>query len=376
MVLGAALRIAVHDVPEYSRADETVYQLASCRVAEHGVSEYRVLTQDFLRDRSAWGFPPPVRWGFILPGALSFFVAGDCAHSNLGWISTLAGVFALGFTFLIARKLADDRTALLALALSVTSTLQLAMGRRALTEELFCLGVLVAFFALLRMLEAPAPRKRDLALVSVALAFCFSIKETTALLYPAFAALILIERGWRGIKLADLAVFVLPVALHYAVFSLCVGDPKLFFEVYASSMSTVGQEYAVLYQNGPPHRLLVDLLALSPIVWIVAAMGLGVAIEKAPSKSELRLYVPFLIATLAFCFAPSKNVRYIIASDPLVRIVAASVLARWRFGPKAAIAVVLVNAAVEWWLFHAIFLEARVYDPVTLNVLRAIRMLP
>jgi hypothetical protein len=36
----------------------------------------------------------------------------------------------------------------------------------------------------------------------------------------------------------------------------------------------------------------------------------------------------------------------------------------------------MVNAAAELVLFHEIFIAAQVYDPVTDNLLRALKMLP
>jgi 4-amino-4-deoxy-L-arabinose transferase-like glycosyltransferase len=377
LLLGAALRILVHDVPAYSRADETVYANFACRLASRGASEYRAMTEDFLRDPGAWGSPPPVRWAFIVPGAAAFVAADACSHALLAWLSTLASILALGLTFLVARRLTDDDTALVALALGVTSTLQLAMGRRALADAAFCACALLALWGFLALLEAEAPRRRDLALTVAALTLCLGVKETSVLLYPVLAAVLLVERGWRGLRVSHVAVFVLPLALHHLVFSLLVGDATLFFSVYAASTSTVGQEYAVQYQSGPPHRLLLDLLTLSPVVWIVALMGLGMlAHAPAPSRRERALAALFVLATLVFCVAPSKNLRYVILSDPLARIVAAWALVRWTPGRRAALALLATNAVVEWRLLDTVFRAGQVYDPVSDNLLRALKIIP
>jgi hypothetical protein len=64
----------------------------------------------------------------------------------------------------------------------------------------------------------------------------------------------------------------------------------------------------------------------------------------------------------------SKNLRYTIPADPLMRLVVASAFPRKSF--------LVINAIVELALFHIIFIANDVYDPVTYELLRALRMVP
>jgi len=64
----------------------------------------------------------------------------------------------------------------------------------------------------------------------------------------------------------------------------------------------------------------------------------------------------------------SKNLRYVVTADPLMRLVVASAFPRKTF--------LLVNAVVELALFYVIFIANDVYDPVTYELLRALRMVP
>jgi hypothetical protein len=73
---------------------------------------------------------------------------------------------------------------------------------------------------------------------------------------------------------------------------------------------------------------------------------------------------------------PSQNLRYIAPVDPLLRILAAAFLVGERESPKWLPAMLLINAVAELALFHQIFISGQVYDPVTDNLLRALKMLP
>src|SRR6185436_20181029 len=88
---------------------------------------------------------------------------------------------------------------LLGAALTVTSPLQLAMGRRALQDETFCAALLLFFLALTPILTGVASRRRYLFAI-LSFAFALSIKETAVLLYPAVLLLLgmaIRQRGWR-----------------------------------------------------------------------------------------------------------------------------------------------------------------------------------
>ena len=74
---------------------------------------------------------------------------------------------------------------------------------------------------------------------------------------------------------------------------------------------------------------------------------------------------------------PSQNLRYIVCADPVVRLAVAAFLAfELRDRPRIVIVLLAVNAFIELLLFHRIFVTAAVYDPVTQELLHALRMLP
>jgi hypothetical protein len=64
----------------------------------------------------------------------------------------------------------------------------------------------------------------------------------------------------------------------------------------------------------------------------------------------------------------------VLASEALLRVIAAAVIATW--DPFLGVMFVAVNAYAEYLLFRKVFLFGRVYDPVTSNLTHALGMSP
>lgn len=365
LVLSAALRIAVNDVAVYSRADESVYLL-------YARTGYPAIVRLFLGDPAMWVMPNPLRWSWIgtISGACA--LTGDCTHRTLASISTLAGIAVVALTWIVARELFEPRIALAAAALAATSPLQLALGRRALADEFFCAAVLASVAALL--LYARTNHPGWLAAWVIATTVAIAAKEQFLFLYP-----VLLLFWWlrtRRAGLAALAAWAAPPLLFFAVYCVLARDVSSFFRIAQIITSSMTAPYAEQYQSGPPHRLLIDLLAVAPIVTIAALAALVVTALRPqwPELCQLALLAAGILAMHAIL--PSQNLRYIAPADPLLRIVAAAFVAAGVRSPRRLAALLAINAIAELALFHRIFLAGQVYDPVTVNLLRALKMVP
>lgn len=310
----------------------------------------------YLDDPNLWLFPHPLRWSWIGITSLACF---DCTHRTLATISTIAGICVVALTWWIARELFGSQSAFVAAALAATSPLQLALGRRALADEFVCALVLASIASLLLYLRDQ--RLAWLVVWIAATTLAIAAKELFLFTYP-----FVLGFWWlRDRKLRW--VWLLPPLLFFAVFSILARDVGSFFEIARLTASTAGAAYPMQYQSGPPHRLLIDLMAVAPIVTSVAIAAL-IALRRHPLA--MLAFAMFAVHALL----PSQNLRYIAAVDPLLRIVAAAFLVEQprRWLPAGLV----INAAVELLLFHAIFIRAQVYDPVTAALLRALKMLP
>lgn len=173
--------------------------------------------------------------------------------------------------------------------------------------------------------------------------------------------------------------WALPPACFFAVFCILARDLTSFFRITRIITGAMDAPYAEQYQSGPPHRLLIDSMAVAPLVTtlflaaiVIFALRIG---EWAREARLLALLGGGMIAVHALL--PSQNLRYIVCADPLIRLTVAAFLAfELRNRPRLAMAFLAVNALIELQLFHRIFLTAAVYDPVTRELLHALKMLP
>jgi 4-amino-4-deoxy-L-arabinose transferase-like glycosyltransferase len=347
----------------FSPADETVYLRYTQVLA--GGGGYARIVRMFIDDRGMWVFPNPLRWGYLGATTLICKLTGECTYRELAMLSTIAGIAAVALTYWIGLRLCEPTTALFAAALMATSPLQLALGRRALSDEFFCAVVLGSFVAMLAVARPspgppghPLPQSGRGALVVVWITLAtlaFAAKEQFVFIYP-FVLLFwwLRERKLRWI-------WALPPALFFGVFCLLARDVTAFFRIGQCVNSVMHAPYAEQYQNGPPHRVLVDFLIVAPLVTIAF-------IAAAWMRRREPLVVLAIGILVVHSLISSKNLRYVVTADPLMRLIVASAFPRKSF--------LLINAVVELALFYIIFIANDVYDPVTYELLRALRMVP
>lgn len=380
LLTGALLRIAVNDVVLYSPADERHYTELTQTLVERGFfAGYPTIVDTQVRDAANHVLPPPLRWGYLALTTLGAHLRGASDPRGLAWLSTLAGILALPLAFAVGRRFVGVRAALLGTALCVVSPLQLAMGRRAMSDELFCAAALLALWTTLRALEPSPHARRRLVAALASWTFLLAVKETALLLEPALLILILLQRRIRDERprLSDIALLIVPPIVYIAIFCfLARGIHPLWalLQTHATNMGGGNDDYSAAYQSGPPHRLLIDLFTIAPIICLLAVASWTWMLDSTDRSARL-LGVLTLAVVAAFCLAPAKNLRFIIAADPLLRLVAAWPLAT-RARPRLAIAVVALDAAIELTLFATIFLVANVYDPITYNLMTALHILP
>lgn len=358
---GAVMRIAWNDVARYSPADETIYTSYAATLHDKGfISAYPEITGWFLNDPKMARFPNPLRFGYLALAALSEEFYGATEPRALAWLSTIAGILVIPLLFVIGRQLFGVRAGLLAAAFAAMSSIELALGRRALQDEVFCLAVLFALAVTFLALEEWTPKHVIAAIAAVAIAL--SIKETFLFLYPAFFAVILTYRR-RGLWL-----FLLPPAIDYVVLTALTRDFTAMFRIGRIVWTATAANYVVQYQGGPPHRLLLDFFITSPFVLLLATAAIAMTIiGRNSGKRERALALFVIIGIAALSIFPSKNLRFAVMLDPMIRLLAAWLVAVPAVTGRALSgfalsAIATVNAAIELELFHTIFIRGGVYD--------------
>jgi hypothetical protein len=342
LTIAAAIRIFLNDVTAYQPYDEAVY-LRYTQVLAGGGSYARIVRM-FIDDRSMWVFPNPLRWAYLGATTLFCHIGDACSFRTLATLSTVAGIAVVALTYVLGVELFERTTALFAAALVATSPLQLHLGRRALSDEFFCAMVLASIVAI---------RRPWVWVIVTTLAF--GAKEQFVFIYPV----VLLFWWLRERKLRW--EWLLPPVLFFGVFCLLARDVTSFFRIARIITSVMNAPYAVQSQSGPPQRLLIDFLAVAPLVTIAFLIA-----------AYLRRREPLVVLAVGILvvhsFISSKNLRYVVTADPLMRLAVASVFPRKTF--------LAVNAVIELVLFHFIFIVNGVYDPVTHELLRALKIVP
>jgi 4-amino-4-deoxy-L-arabinose transferase-like glycosyltransferase len=373
LIVAAAIRIAVNNVVEFSRADETIYMLYTKALAAG--SGYPYIIRVFVDDRGMWVLPNPLRWSYLGATTLFASILGEPAYETLATLSTVAGIAAVILAYWIAGELFGSNVALIATAIVATSPLQLALGRRALADEFYCALVLASIASLILYLRDA----KTLWLIAwiVTTTLTFAAKEQFLFIYP-----VVLLYWWlttRRVTFTTLAQWALPPFLFFAVFCLLARDVTSFFRIAHIITSAMTAPYAAAYQSGPPQRLIIDSLAVAPIITMLAIAAIAIIALRRDAFTPAHRYLAVLVGGFIAVHAilPSQNLRYIVCADPLLRILVAAFIAiELRDRTRVVITLLVINAAVELALFHRIFITGGVYDPVTQNLLRALRMVP
>lgn len=380
LAAAAASRWWVFDVTQF-RDDELVYIRYATQISADGLSQFRPLAQEYASNPSLWVYPNPLRVLYILLTALGCRLAEACSGATVAAVSFLSGIALVLLTLIIAWRMFGEQVALLSGLLATVSPLQLALSRRAWQDGFFSLTVLLALWAFWE--RDRSPRKGWDILLGCALLAALLTKESAVILVIGFLGAFMYRKLSTGVPLTRsiLAALLLPMALAALALLILIPDPSLLIRVYSGWLSATGAgAYAIAYSQGPWFRYLIDFLLLSPLTTLLAV---GYYFRPAGEQRERFLGHSTLILFLAFSLLALKNVRYVSFLDIPVRILAVLTLtslshhpAFARVGERGVILAVLLLAAYDLSLFHAIFIGGGVYDPVTATLAKAERMIP
>jgi hypothetical protein len=161
---------------------------------------------------------------------------------------------------------------------------------------------------------------------------------------------------------------------------LLAGGPQQFSEIYHLLVSKAETlEYAIKTGDGPWYRYLVDLLLISPVVFVLAIGGVFSQVRGQ------RAYV-YLVAFVGFSYAIMCNIRYgmnlryaSIWDLPLRALASAQVGAiALRFGKWQNVTAVLAITALcayDLRQYSLFFVDNRLYELVTGGLLWSLKIL-
>jgi hypothetical protein len=319
--------------------DERSYFEMGRTLRAHGLRRgFRLLAERFLRDPAADEQPSPIRYGWAL-------VAAAIGHQRRALSLASIALAPLALTWALWETGGGWQRTAVTLALAASSPLLWMLGRRSLQDAPVAVLALVALGLVLR---------GDAVGLGLTLAALLACKEAAGLYVPALAlSWWLSGAAWLPFAGALTGAGVLWSAGAFAAYG------RKALPVLLRALRGHGTDYTARYQSGAPHRLLVDLVLVSPFVVLLAAQQVGMVLLVAA------IVIPHAAA-------PVRNVRNILAADLLMRAAAAVVLVALESIAASALGLL---ALIAYDAITAYRLR-KIYDPVTAGLTRELGMSP
>ncbi len=381
LALLCAYRMVTFGTPAREGFDETVYAYYAEVLVQDGVAGLRQVLERWADHPQLRLGPLPLRIAYI--GATAVAVRWLTGEGTLApaVVSSLCGMLLLLAGYGLARRWMRPSAALMAVLLLAGSPLATGLSRRGLQDTMFALVVTLALWLFDRALASR--HGRDALLCGLALFAGFLTKESMLFMYPMLLVIALLRvpvRDWfRHLPL--MAACVLAPAAALLVMLALAGSPELLWNVYRA-YGRMQQEipYALQYQRGPWFRYLVDFMLIAPGVMLLAGCSL------LPGRSGFRaggarLAAGVLLAGGAvFACLPLLNIRLVLFLDVPLRMLAvsgagglaaaATASPVWR--PRLTGGLIALAAVLDVLAFRTIFVAGQVYDPITINLIRAL----
>lgn len=319
-----AIRIYLNRGQTWGTPDEKTYSTYA-QTWRPG-SKYRGAVKRFI---DAPGLDiPPTRYGFFAVCSGVVALLKKPAYQTLTWVAAASGALCAPLAFQITDSLPAS-------LLIVSSALSLILSRRALQDTFAALMVMLALWAI---------HLQSVSLFGVAVLLMLATREALLLYLPAIGLAWWVATGKPVMgALAGFSGGLAAIGLYHLL------GGRWLVSVFRKLRQPT--DYVRRLQSGMNHRVLVDLVLVSPIT----VVGAIVASQWAPLW--LTAFTGVALATHA-CITP-KNVRFLLILDLSTRMLCA-----WLPGPWSW-TVLGFGAFLDWQVFRAIK-ETR--DTVTYNL--------
>ncbi len=381
--------------------DEALYRNYVHQLDQAGVGNYDLVIQKYLVDQrlpDAKCQLPPTRFLYVycawLAKRAAFGDAGpvelrnvssveqDPALTSLRQVSRWFSIFLFLLSGIVAWRMFGREIAYLVLALMAVAPLQLHMGGHALIDGFFAFWAMLVLWSAWENLKHPNHRGW-LSVYALALVCLVFTKESALFVYLAVGGLLALNRWLKfghTTQLLTIVTLAAPVAAVLMLAQLS-GGPGAFLEVNRIFIAKAQHlDYAILAQDGPWHRYLIDELVLSPMILCLAIGGIFSCARR--ERPLLFLAGFFALSYATMCEIPhGLNLRFATIWDLPLRALAAVQLlelskmlpGRWtRHGLLAALVILCGYELWQYWLF---FCKNSLYELPTQSLLQAVDIL-
>ena len=367
--------------------DEALYRNYLRELIRGGLGSYPDIVDGYLAFQKTipGSILPPTRFLYIL---CAYGWHGLFGTEPLACFYAVSRVFGIG-TLLVAggfarRLFADRRLALATVALMAFSPLQIHLAQHALVDGFFEFWALLTLWALWEVLQQPGHRGW-LATYTAGLALMVTTKENAFFVFVAILAILAANRFLRfgTVTRALLALTFAGPLIGVAILTNVAGGLGTLIEVYRLGVpKNLHLEYAIATGDGPWYRYLLDLLTISPVVFL---LGVGMIWQLRGRREDRPLWFLVLFVAASYVLMANvkygMNLRYASIWDLPLRALAAAQLGllvaradeRWR-GTMLAVAVAVLGA-FDVNQYYRLAVKFPLYELVPQDLLRALDIL-
>lgn len=382
-LLGSALRIYPSSSFTAIGYDEALYKGYVDNLISAGLGHYPDFAEHYVERQQQLpsAILPPTRFLYIFSAYLWHEVTGAESIVALHHVSCLFSILLLFAAGSFAWRAGGLLLGLAVLALMSCAPTQIHMAQHALIDGFFAFWATLCLWFLWENLRRPNDW-RWLVAYTVSLAAMVLTKENAAFTY--FGLLVLLALNpWLRFGTITKRLLLLTVAgpLAGVVVLICLcGGAQTFYDTYRLLVSKASVlPYAIATGDGPWYRYLLDLLLVSPLIFLLA---LG-ALFRLQFANKSALYLAMFVAAtyLVMCNVRyGMNLRYTNMWDMPLRYLAVVCLSELtqpmqrRRDLAITIAVALL-CFVDLRQYHIFFVEHGLYELVTGGLLHAVRIL-
>ena len=382
-LVGVALRIYPSAGFNGIGYDEALYRGYVNDLIASGLGNYPEMAEHYVAVQSVVvkANLPPTRFSYIFSAYLWHLGTGAEALRALHAVSCLFSILLFFLAGIVAWRLGGSGLALGVFALMSCAPTQIHMSQHALIDGFFAFWATLSFWLLWENLRRPNDL-RWLVAYTASLTLLVVTKENAMFVYTGLLALFLANRwlhfGQTTRVLLGVTV-VGPLAGIAILVALC-GGVDTFYYTYRLLVSQASVlPYAIATGDGPWYRYLLELLLVSPLVFLLAW---GAVFRLKPGNKPALFLIVFVSATyLIMCNVRyGMNLRYTNMWDMPLRYLAVLCLCDLsqsfrRYHAAAIILAVILLGAFDLRQYHIFFVKYGLYEPVPAGMLRAVQIL-
>ena len=375
----------LHPNPKFNGIgyDENLYRGYVDDLTRYGVTSYPYFAERYLvvQTRLPGAILPPTRFVYVFAAYLWKLGSGVDSLTALHAVSSLFSILLLFLSAVFAWRLGGVTLALSVAALMACAPTQIHMSQHALIDGVFAFWATLSLWLLWESLQRP-DRLGWLISYGISLAVMVMTKENAMFAFVGLLS-VLAANYWLafGKVTRSLLGFTIlgPLAGVVTLVFLC-GGADTFYDVYRLLVSKASVlPYAIATGDGPWYRYLVDLLLVSPIVFLLA---LGAVFRLRFANRAAVFLVCFVAGSyLVMCNVRyGMNLRYANMWDMPLRYLATlsvSGLAahsrwRWQWVYGGMIGFLCLFDLRQYQIF---FVQHNLYELVTSGLLHALQIL-